>query len=214
MKMELWTYALRCVVTQWNNTPRKDLQYKTPDEKFNRIKRQKLIVNVRSHFKHFHPFGCPVYILDNNLQSGKSLPKWKPRARVGIYLGQSREHASNVSYVLNPMTDHISPQYHVIYDDDFATVSAQTDMQKVKIWEGLNKTQPKLGLVNQLPNQNKFNFEEQDPMLNVIDGIMKLPRVLLTQSLMAYILTILGQKETKRVHKCQTLNQGKEKIVI
>ena len=146
--------------------------------KFNRIKRQKLTKNVRSHFKHLHPFGCPVYVLDNNLQSGKSLPKWKPRARVGIYLGQSREHASNVSYVLNPSTDHISPQYHVIYDDDFATVSAQTDFQKVIIWEGLNKTQPKLGLINQLPNQNEFNFEEQSSMLNVMDLLATDSRVL------------------------------------
>ena len=33
MKMELWTYEFRHIVTQWNNTPRKDLEYKTPDEK-------------------------------------------------------------------------------------------------------------------------------------------------------------------------------------
>ena len=83
--MEFWTCAFRHVTTQWNNTPRKDLQYKTPDEKINGIKRHKWTKHVRSHFKHFHPFGCPVYLLDNNLQSSKSLPKWKPRARVGVY---------------------------------------------------------------------------------------------------------------------------------
>ena len=33
IKMELWTYAFRHVVTQWNNTPRKYLQYKTPNVK-------------------------------------------------------------------------------------------------------------------------------------------------------------------------------------
>ena len=125
--------------------------------------------NVKGHFKYFHPFGCPVYVLDENLQSGKKLPTWNSRARVGIYLGQSREHASNVSYVLNTRTDHISPQYHVIYDDDFATLSAQTELQEVNLWKGLDKTQPKLGLVNQLPNQDKINFEEQSPMLNVMD---------------------------------------------
>ena len=74
-----------------------------------------------------------------------------------------------MSYVLNPTTDHISPQYNVIYDNDFVAVLAQIDLQKMKIWEGLNKTQPKLELVNQLPNQNEFDFEERSPMLNVMD---------------------------------------------
>ena len=102
--------------------------FRSDNEIFNGIKRQKLIKNVKSHFKQFHPFGCRVYILDENLQSGKRLPKWNPRDRVGIYLCQSREHVSNVSYVLNTRTDHISPQFHVIYDDYFAALSAQTEL--------------------------------------------------------------------------------------
>ena len=125
--------------------------------------------NVRGNFKHVYPFGYPVYILDENLQSGKNLPKWNPRDRVGIYLDQYREHASNVEYVLNPRTYHISPQYHVIYDDDFVTVLSLTKLQEVNIWESLNKTKSKLGLVNQLPNQDKFDFKEQSPKLNVVD---------------------------------------------
>ena len=32
MKMELWTYVFKHVLTQWSNTSRKYLQYKTPDE--------------------------------------------------------------------------------------------------------------------------------------------------------------------------------------
>ena len=35
--MELWTFALRHVVNQWNNAPRKDLNYQTPDERFNKF---------------------------------------------------------------------------------------------------------------------------------------------------------------------------------
>ena len=49
INMELWTFALRHVTTQWNNTPRKDLGYKTPDEVFNRVSR---INSVKSHFKY------------------------------------------------------------------------------------------------------------------------------------------------------------------
>ena len=36
--MELWTFALRHVITKWNNTPRPDLSFKTPEEVFNGMK--------------------------------------------------------------------------------------------------------------------------------------------------------------------------------
>ena len=72
-------------------------------------------------------FGIPVYVLDDRLQAKKKIPKWEPKSRVGVYLGQSKEHASNVSYVLNTATGHISPQYHIIYDDDDSIVDATND---------------------------------------------------------------------------------------
>ena len=100
-----------------------------------------MIKTFKGHFKNFHPFGCPLYVLDENLQSGKKLPTWNPR------------------YVLKTRIDHISPQYHIIHNDDFATVSVQTELQEVNIWKGINKTQLKLGLVNQLPNQENFDFK-------------------------------------------------------
>jgi hypothetical protein len=34
-----------------------------------------------------HVFGCPVYVLDAALQDGKKIPKWSPRARLGLFLG-------------------------------------------------------------------------------------------------------------------------------
>ena len=37
--MELWTFAFCHVVTKWNNTPRPDLEFKTPDEVFNGVQR-------------------------------------------------------------------------------------------------------------------------------------------------------------------------------
>lgn len=75
------------------------------------------------HVDNFHPWGCPVYILDSRLQSGiKGFPKWEPRTRLGIFVGHSPVHARSVALVLNPTTGHISPQFHVIFDDDFTTV--------------------------------------------------------------------------------------------
>ncbi len=63
-------------------------------------------------------------MLDACLQSGLSaIPKREPRARMGICIGRSLSHASNVLLVLNPRTGHVLPQFHVVYDDDFTTVS-------------------------------------------------------------------------------------------
>ena len=80
VNMELWTFAIRHVVTQWNNTPRRDLQYRTSEEVFNKVPPR---ANKKQHFKDFHPFGCLVYVLEENLQDGKKEPRWNPRSRVG-----------------------------------------------------------------------------------------------------------------------------------
>ena len=37
-------------------------------------------------------------------------------------LGHFQSHARNVSLVLNPKTGLVSPQFHVVIDDDFSTV--------------------------------------------------------------------------------------------
>jgi hypothetical protein len=88
---------------------------RTPEQRWNKS-------DVIPDPKNFHPFGCPVYILDSRLASGNSIPKWQPRARVGVYLGLSPCHAGTVALVLNPRTLRVSPQYHVVYDDEFTTV--------------------------------------------------------------------------------------------
>jgi hypothetical protein len=49
-------------------------------------------------------------------------PKWEPCARMGIYDGRSPSHAENVSLILNPRTGHVSPQFIVVYNNDFTTV--------------------------------------------------------------------------------------------
>ena len=78
----------------------------------------------RHKLKDIHVWGCPVYVLDPTLQQGKKLPRWEPRARQGIFLGFSAHHSSDVPLVLNISTGHISPQYHVVFDDSFSTVNS------------------------------------------------------------------------------------------
>jgi hypothetical protein len=48
--------------------------------------------------------------------------QWEPRVRMGIYVGRSPAHASNVALILNPRTGHVSPQFHVVCNDDFTIV--------------------------------------------------------------------------------------------
>jgi hypothetical protein len=42
---------------------------------------------------------------------------------MGIYVGHSPSHATNVSLILNPQTGHVSPQFHLVYNDDFKMVA-------------------------------------------------------------------------------------------
>ncbi len=69
-----------------------------------------------------HPFGCPAYVLDSDLQNGKKIPKWSSRARVAVFLGHSSQHSRTVGLVLSLSTGLVSPQFHVRYDNQFDTI--------------------------------------------------------------------------------------------
>ena len=117
----LWPYAMRHANDVANTMPRKG-EDRSPLEKFSGVP-------VRPKLCHFHAFGCPTYVLDNALQSGQGVPKWKQRARLGIYLSPSPNHARTVALVLNPCTGHVSPQFHIKFDDFFESVGdSPTDM--------------------------------------------------------------------------------------
>jgi hypothetical protein len=144
---ELWTFAVNYSIQQWNSTPREDLQFLTPGEVFTGVSIQTLpqdhlkdsSKSVTDISKSFHTFGCPVYVLQSELQDGASLPKFDPRSRTGIFLGHSSDHASNVALVLNPETGHISNQYHLIYDNDFTTLTKSTQSAKYELWDNISK---------------------------------------------------------------------------
>ena len=111
----LWCYALREAVRR-HNILSANVDGQTPAA---------LFCSTPSTFflKDFHTWGCPCFVLDPRLQSSQIGPqKWDPRSRLGIYLGRSPFHASNVALVLNPASGHISPQYHVTFDGHFTTV--------------------------------------------------------------------------------------------
>ena len=59
---------------------------------------------------------------------------------MGIYVGRSPFHAGSVALVLNPRTGHVSPQYHVVFDDDFTTVPYLNSMDVPAHWAALVKS--------------------------------------------------------------------------
>ena len=109
----LWPFAVLLAVDIWNNVPRRE--GKAPIDLFSKYR--------TSNTKHFHPFGCPVFILNRNLQNNQKIPRWEPRCHRGIYLGRSPNHADNVALVLNLKTGRITAQFHVVFDDNFETIN-------------------------------------------------------------------------------------------
>ena len=111
----LWPYAIRNAVLLHNSLPVLEDGTSRRLELFSSIR-------VGCNMKHMHTFPCPVFVLDNSLASGKSLPRWASRTRLGLNLGPSPIHAQNVYQVLNLITGCVSPQYHCRFDDFFETI--------------------------------------------------------------------------------------------
>ena len=111
----LWPFAIKTACDHYNHL-HLNADGKSPMER--------IVGSANSfHIEDFHPWGCPVYVLDSRSQSGiKGVPKWEPRTRLGIFVGHSPVHARSVALVLNPSTGHISPQFHVVFDDSFTTI--------------------------------------------------------------------------------------------
>ena len=128
--IHLWPYAIRHA-NDIRNSLNIDQDNLSPLEKFTGVP-------VAPNLKHQHTFACPVYALDRGLQSGKKIPKWNPRSRLGLYLGNSPRHSRSVSMVLSLNTGLVSPMYHVDHDDFFETVRPSTGNSTThSLWQQL-----------------------------------------------------------------------------
>ena len=135
---------------------------------------------VEPNLDHFHPFGSPVYVLENNLQAHHAHNKWEDRTRVGIYLCHSPSHASNVPLVLNTQTGLVSPQFHCIYDNEFDT--CKRDAKFISLWQFKAKLQLRpnkstVDRVDVLPTQNQPTIKERD---HTSQSQASIPRHLIT----------------------------------
>ncbi len=130
----LWPFAVQHSAWLYNRLPNA-VSGLTPIE---------LLTGTRSNHTDLlrtHIWGCPVYVLDPRLQDGKKIPKWNRRARQGQFLGFSEQHSSLVATVRHLTTGHVSPQFHVVFDDHFYTVygdgtnDAYTNAICTQLWD-------------------------------------------------------------------------------
>ena len=99
--------------------------YNHISQRRSRITPVKFALKTKSNhldLNHAHVWGCPCYVLEAKLQDNRKLPKWNRRARMGQFLGFSKEHLPTIALVRNLHTGYVSPQYHVVFDDKFETV--------------------------------------------------------------------------------------------
>jgi len=83
----LWPYAVKMANDSINLTLwLQDKEQRTPFQMFSNT-------DVHENPKHWYHFGCPVYVLDDQLQAGKVRPrggKWQERARINFTLVDRR----------------------------------------------------------------------------------------------------------------------------
>ena len=116
----LWPMAVNQAVYIWNHMP-DERHGLSPHDLFTKSRWP------HSKFHDIHVWGCPIYVLDKTIADGKKIPKWEKRSARGMYMGMSPKHASSVPLVLNLETGSITPQFHVVFDDWFATISTDED---------------------------------------------------------------------------------------
>jgi hypothetical protein len=130
MHFALWPYALCNAALLHNSLP-------VLEDGTSRLELPSSI-QVGCNMKHAHTFACPVFVLQNELALGKLLPRWSPRARLGLNLGPSPTHARNVYLVLILLTGCVSPQYHCWFDDFFEmTDHSGLDVSDTICWQQL-----------------------------------------------------------------------------
>ncbi len=78
-------------------------------------------------------------LFDPKLQNGEKLPKWTRKSALGVHLGTSTFHSETIGRILNLATGHISPQYHVVYDELYTSVRGALTHQAMnsQVWHDM-----------------------------------------------------------------------------
>jgi hypothetical protein len=132
---ELWPFTIQHAATIHNTTQRQPHAYDiSPWEQFTG-ERSKLDQTD------MHPLFCPVYVLARRMQEGASLPKWTKHTTQKVYVGHLHHYSKSVPMVRDQKTKQVSPQFHVMSDDNFDTVQApDPNIKQADTMERLFKT--------------------------------------------------------------------------
>ena len=77
-----------------------------------------------------------------------------------MFVGFSSVHSSDVPLILNLRTGHLSPQFHVVFDDDFSTVpSLSSDSEPSPFWDTIDLEENTLRI---LLDDNTSSFLDKD----------------------------------------------------
>ena len=127
----LLPYALRVANNLYNNAPLlKQEEHLTPIQLATGT-------SVEINKKHVNTFRCPIYVLNRSLQLGYQHTKWAERSKMRMYLGQLPVHNKNVALVMDLDTGLVSPQFHVMFDNDFRSVNGYKEIPLWKVKTGL-----------------------------------------------------------------------------
>ena len=140
-----WPFSMKVVAKRLNSL-QLDILGRTPESILHGVEVQDIPV------KSYHTLFCPTYVLDARLQSavGTGPPKWELRSRIGVYLGQLTFHGGSVALVWNPTTGRVSPQYHVVFDDDLSFVPYTKAGMLPPNWEDLVKESSEMATAKQV----------------------------------------------------------------
>jgi hypothetical protein len=128
-----WPFALQHAANLHNHTVR-DGGQQSPWELFTGAPSTRRLQD-------FHVFGSPVYVLHKSLQDHPgSAQKWKSRCWQGVYLGHSNQHAGNVAMICNHATKHVTPKFHLSFDDHFSSVQGHPPTRDTTINTILERT--------------------------------------------------------------------------
>jgi hypothetical protein len=113
---ELWPFAIQQAATIYNTTTRRCRDYEvSPWEQFTGER-------SRLNQSDMYPLFCPVYVLDRRMQEGTSPPKWTKRTTQKVYVGHLHHYSRSVPMIWDPKTKLVSPQFHVMFDNNFDTI--------------------------------------------------------------------------------------------
>ena len=93
------------------------------------------VVQSCSLLERAYVWGAPAYVLDPTHPSDK-MPRWKPRAYQGQFMGFSNRHSTLCPMIRNIRTGYISPCFNVVVDQKFETVASNWPDS----WEDVNES--------------------------------------------------------------------------